>query len=311
MATQRPPSVAIVTGAASGIGLALTKHLTAKGYKVFMADVSPSGASVASSISSTTSSANAPTFIHTDVSSWVSQASLFKRAYTHSYHIAFFAANAGIDDREDLFSSWDLDAEPQVPNTLTIDTDLTAVVYGLKLFIHYARKSAAEKGASSTTTSERKSEGEHKMVITSSMMGLYPMPSNPQYSASKHGLIGLTRSLGAQLLGEDNTSLNAILPAFVPTGLAPPGLIEAMEDRGHITPMTTILKAYDAILDNGSLTGQTVEVSLQELFWRKPVEYPNESQRWLADDPDGFWREMYERKGKGSVKEERKDFGDR
>ena len=301
MAAQTSP-VAIVTGAASGIGLALTKHLTAKGYKVFMADVSPSGASIASSITTAVSSANAPVFLHTDVSSWASQASLFKTAYAHSHHIAFFAANAGIDDREDLFASWDLDAEPKVPNVSTLDTNLTAVIYGLKLFIHYARKSTAEKVEAGTTLQSQKGKGEYKMVITSSMMGLYALPSNPQYTASKHGLIGLTRSLGKSLLQEDNISLNAILPAFVATGLAPPGAIEAIDKRGHLTPMSTILKAYGTFLEDGGMTGQTVEASLDKLFFRMPVEYPNESQRWMAEDPDGVWAEMFSRQKSGRRK---------
>ena len=226
------------------------------------------------------------------------KASLFKAAYGHSHRIVFFAANAGIDDREDLFASWDLGAEPQPqpPNVSTIDTDLAAVIYGLKLFIHYARKSAAETTVSDTAAQSQKGNGGFKMVITSSMMGLYPMPSNPQCAASKHALIGLTRSLGASLLKEENITLNAILPVCVPTGLAPPGLLDFMKEQGHITPMSTIMRAYDTFLEDRSMTGQTVEASLDQLFFRQPVEYPNESQRWMLEDAGTFWEEVYDKK---------------
>ena len=86
------------------------------------------------------------------------------------------------------------------------------------------------------------------------------------------------------------------MPAFVPTGLAPEGLIEAVEEKGHLTPISSILKAYDALIDDDGKSGETVEVTLDELHFRKPVEFPNESQRWLSDDPEGFWTGAYGKK---------------
>ena len=164
--------VAIITGAASGIGLALTKHLLGKNYKVFMADLNPNGPSIASSLTGSPS----PTFIHTDVSSWDAQAALFKTASSHSGSIDFFAANAGIDDKENVFQDFG-DDEPKCPNLKTLDVDLLSVFYGLKLFVHYARKSRRQG-----------LEGVRKMVITASMMGIYPFETNPQYCAAKHGV---------------------------------------------------------------------------------------------------------------------------
>ena len=96
--------------------------------------------------------------------------------------------------------------------------------------------------------------------------------------------------------------MNAILPAFVPTGLAPDGLIEKVEMKGHLTPMSTILKAYDALIDNDDFSGETVEVTLDELHFRKPVEFPNYSQKWLAEDLDGLWLGSYgEKREAGEV----------
>ena len=66
-----------------------------------------------------------------------------------------------------------LDDEPQKPNLKTIEVDMIAVFYGLKLFTHYARKNKTPGG---------------KMVITASMMGIYPFETNPQYCAAKHAV---------------------------------------------------------------------------------------------------------------------------
>lgn len=105
--------------------------------------------------------------------------------------------------------------------------------------------------------------------------------------------MGLTRSLGEGFRREGVT-INAVLPAFVPTGLAPAGLIDAMP-KEYLTPMSTMLKAYDELLA-GDMSGETVEVSTDQLFWRKQSEYPNESQRWLNEDSKYVWEEMYRRK---------------
>ncbi|MCJ1400152.1 hypothetical protein MMC11_003356 [Xylographa trunciseda] len=312
--SERPHPVAIITGAASGIGLALTTHLLAKNYKVFMADINPAGASIAASLPLPTPSAAPPTFVPTDIASFPAQLALFQHAYAYNGSIDFFAANAGIDDSEDVFAA-EVEAAVETngngtlngdttghltvkaPNLKTLDVDLAAVVSGLKLFVAFARHSARADAARGRARRAR------NMVITASMVGLYPFETNPLYCAAKHGLIGLTRSVGPRFAKEGIT-VNAILPAFVPTGLAPPGLVEAVQEQGHLTPMSTVLLAYEAFLW-GHRAGETVEVSLGELYWRKPVGYPNESQRWLNEDAAGVWGGAYEKaRTEGAKKDE-------
>jgi 15-hydroxyprostaglandin dehydrogenase (NAD) len=114
-------------------------------------------------------------------------------------------------------------------------------------------------------------------------------------------LIGLVRSVGPKFRRDDHITINAILPAFVATGLAPAGLIDAMP-KEHLTPMSTILKAYDSFLENDDLSGETVECSGDQLYFRKKAEYPNKSQEWLAEDTDGFWKGSYGGKRAGEEK---------
>ncbi|MCJ1385054.1 hypothetical protein MMC17_008172 [Xylographa soralifera] len=314
MSTPHP--VAIITGAASGIGLALTTHLLAKNYKVFMADISPAGALTAASLPLPTPSATPPTFIPTDIASFAAQLALFQRAYAYNGSIDFFAANAGIDDSEDVFgaevseeafppgetnghAAQHLTVAP--PDLTTLDVDLSAVVGGLKLFVAFARHSARADAAQGRPRRTR------SMVITASMVGLYPFETNPLYCAAKHGLVGLTRSVGPRFARE-GIAVNALLPAFVPTGLAPPGLVDAVQAMGHLTPMSTVMSAYEALLEGGR-AGETVECSLGELFWRRPVAYPNESQRWLNEDAAGVWGGAYGKARAEGVKTERGSGG--
>ena len=265
-----------------------------------MADISPKGSSVAASIpmssAPNTKTPPAPTFVQTDAASFSSQASLFKTAYISHGHIDLVAANAGIDDRESPHGRFDLDSEPMEPDLATLDVDLKAVFFGLKLFVHYARKEVRDSLKSTTRSGNEAGRKQKKFIATASIMGLYPFPAQPVYGAAKHGVIGLIRSVGRRFLEEDNIAVNAICPAFVATGLAPPGVVEVVEKKGHLTPMQSIIKAYEALIESEEKAGETVEVSGEELYWRKEVGFSNWGSRWLVDDPDGLWRGSYRRK---------------
>ena len=61
------------------------------------------------------------------------------------------------------------------------------------------------------------------LVIMSSILARIPVPAYTGYSASKAGLLGLVRSLAAEL-GPDNVQVNAICPGWVDTDMAWLGL---------------------------------------------------------------------------------------
>lgn len=232
-------------------------------------------------------------FQRADVSSWEDNALLFKRAFQWQSdqdsegegegkgRIDFFAANAGINDQESVFAQFNLDAEPEKPNVKAVEVDLLAAIYGLKLFLHYARKTRGQAPAPASFTPA--------MIITASSAGLYPFPVNPQYCAAKHGLVGLTRSVGGRLLAQDNVSVNAIMPGLVSTGMTPPWMM-ALCPQEYLTPISTILRAYDDLMEEetvgGSVkrkTGKCLEAAQAELYYRDMVEFPSDGQRWLFD----------------------------
>lgn len=159
-------STAIVTGAASGIGLAVSRHLTDQGWNVVLADVdSAGGERVAKELGDRT-------FFHkTDVSNWDDVASLFKTTVEKFGAVDYVAANAGVGDFQSLYEKQE--GEPQKPNLKTIDIDLNGQIYCLWLAAHYFRQNQGRGGT---------------VVFTSSNAGLYKLPSNPQYAAAKHAV---------------------------------------------------------------------------------------------------------------------------
>ncbi|KAF8244232.1 NAD(P)-binding protein [Wilcoxina mikolae CBS 423.85] len=263
--------VALITGAASGMGLALAKDLLAKDWRVSLLDVSPKGPSITAELGP-----NA-IYHHCDVSSWESQAATFASTFEKWGRIDFAALNAGIDDKDDLYGpTADEKGDPVKPGLKTIDVNLIGVFYGIRLAIHYFRKNEGRGG---------------KIVMTSSDAGLYPLEGVPQYVACKHGLVGITRSMGP-VLKKENITINSVLPAFVPTGLAPPGLIEAWP-KEHITPMSTVIKCFNMFIEDDEMTGQTGECSQGTVYLRKQPEYANESQRWGREEGGKVWASVY------------------
>lgn len=164
--------VAIVTGGVSGIGLNLTKHLLAKGWRVVVADLEAAGgATLEKELGSDV------IFQQTDVSNWDSQVALFKRAMEWSNgELNFLAANAGINGASTCEQVYEPSGEfePERPDLSTIDVNLNGVIYSVHLFKYYSRNSAEESI--------------RQIVLTASVFGVYPLPTSPYYAASKHGV---------------------------------------------------------------------------------------------------------------------------
>lgn len=305
MAQTPPHKTAVVTGACSGIGLALVRNLLEKQnpvWRVVLADVNGDAyTAIAPSLD-----ASRTTFVKTDVSSWEDNASLFKEAWEWDgqHQIDFFAANAGIGDRELIAQEFDLDAEPQKPNLQCLEVDLISVFYGLKLFIHYTRKTKRELSNSSHEAS--RTEFHPKMVITCSCTALYPFPIAPHYVTAKTGLLGLTRAVAGFLMASDGIAVNCIMPALVATGLPPSGMIDEWP-KEWVTPTSTVMRAIDELIaQDGHVeqdglsdgkggevkVGQSVEVVVKKLYYRAPYEYADESQKFLTEQAltlDGLW----------------------
>ena len=149
--------VAIITGAASGMGLALTKHLLDRNWRVVMADTNAAaGSHLAKSFGEDA------LFIQTDVSVYSQQASLFAQGFAWGGNrLDLLAANAGIDDKQSLYSKdeeLDEEGKPKELNLITFKVDLDAVVQGIWLFKYYVRRNTGRKAG--------------KVVITSSAAGL-------------------------------------------------------------------------------------------------------------------------------------------
>lgn len=283
------------------MGLAMVEYLLSlPNWKVLLADIRTE---VYDAIKPTLD-ADRHLFVNTDVGSWNDQAALFRAAFRWSDgKIDFFAANAGAIAHDHITrGSWNLDDEPKKPSTKCTQICQIAVFYGMRLFVHYSRKTTKKlKELGNGTT-----QYNPKMVITASCSALYPFYLDAEYAMAKAACVHLTRSVGQSLLESDNIAINCIMPGFVPTPLAAQEIKELWPPQ-YLTPLSTIIRAVVELIsetgfvdqdgksngESGKIkAGQAVEVAVDRLYYRQPPEYADASQKFLIEEsytPEGVW----------------------
>jgi NAD(P)-dependent dehydrogenase (short-subunit alcohol dehydrogenase family) len=210
--------VALVTGAANGIGAAVSRHLAGGGARVVVADVDVDGGRrVAEEIGGV--------FVRCDVRELADDQAAVDTAVAEFGGLDIAFLNAGIASGFGLGD--DFDAE-RYRRAMGINLD--GVVYG----VHAALPALRARGGGD-------------IVATASMAGLMPIPFDPVYGANKAAVVGLVRALGPAHAAE-NVRVNALCPTFADTAIIG-GLKDALRQAGTpILEVADVVSAFEAIL---------------------------------------------------------------
>lgn len=211
--------VALVTGAASGIGLAIARDFAGHGVRVTLADIDRErGQAAASALAGAR-------FAQADMTSSDDIARLVAETLTAEGKIDILVNNAGIQHVAPIHEF------PEAKWRLIIDMMLTAPFLLTKAVLPnmYERKSG-------------------RIINIASIHGLIASPFKSAYVAAKHGLVGLTRTTALEA-GAYNVTCNAICPSYVRTPLVEKQIAE--QSRIHNIPEDEVVEKI--MVANGAI----------------------------------------------------------
>jgi NAD(P)-dependent dehydrogenase (short-subunit alcohol dehydrogenase family) len=237
--------IAVVTGAASGIGLGVTERFLEEGMKVVMADVEKEA--LDREVSRLAAGGADVLGVRCDVRDAQSVAELAERTLSHYGAVHVLLNNAGVAPAGPM-----LEATPEDWRWI-VDVNVLGVAYGISTFGPILR--AAGEGHIVNTASEAG-------LVTSAVLGMY--------SATKHAVVGMSESLYREL--EDSPiGVSCLCPNLVRSKI-----FESERNRERAPDPTATQTAImaplrEAIAAMGispsQVAGDIVEAIREQRFW--------------------------------------------
>lgn len=207
--------IAVVTGAGRGIGREIALTLADHGATVVV-NYNGSRAAAQAVVEEILQRGGTGEAIQCDVSDFAASEAFAKKVLEKYKRVDILVNNAGVT-RDNLIVRMSEADYDQV-----LDTNLKGAFHMIR---HFSRSFLKQR--------------EGKIVNISSVSGLAGNPGQANYSASKAGLLGLTKSVARELASR-NIQVNAVAPGFIDTDMTRDMTEEAREGLKKQIPMGKI-----------------------------------------------------------------------
>lgn len=247
--------VAVVTGAASGIGLAMVEAFAAEGMRVVLADVDE--AALGAAMRTLTGHGATALGVRTDVSDAGSVTALAEATLARFGAVHVLCNNAGVGG--DGCPVWE---QPPESWQWVLGVNLWGVIHGIRTFVPIMLAGG----------------GEGHVVNTASMAGHLSIPYLSPYHVSKHAVVTMSESMHHELaaLGAA-VKVSVLCPGFVRTAInegertRPAALkVERRLSEAEQAWRATFRSLVDAGIPPATVAGRVVEAIRSERFWIFP-----------------------------------------
>jgi NAD(P)-dependent dehydrogenase (short-subunit alcohol dehydrogenase family) len=196
---------ALITGAASGVGLAVAKLCASHGMNLHLVDNNSSALTDAKNGITTKGTLETHTLDVASLDDWSSLKSTLDKSNTK---LDFLHLNAGIGAKGDWTDSSYFHK--------IFDVNFFGVINGINTFVPHFQNNSSDAKA---------------IVVTGSKQGITNPPGNPAYNASKSALKSITEHLSFDLAkSSPSTSVHLLVPGWTFTGLTGGGSTKAKPD---------------------------------------------------------------------------------
>lgn len=186
--------VALITGAASGIGRECAIALAREGAKIVVSDVAENGGN--ETVQMVKDAGSDAIFVKTDVANPEEVEALVQKAVDQFGGLHIAVNNAGISGEPSMTADYSIEGWQKV-----IDINLSGVFYGVK----YQIPAMLNSGGGS-------------IINMASILGAVGFATAPAYVAAKHGVVGLTQTAALEYSAQ-GVRINAVGPGFIRTPL--------------------------------------------------------------------------------------------
>jgi NAD(P)-dependent dehydrogenase (short-subunit alcohol dehydrogenase family) len=249
--------VAVVTGAASGIGYSLAERAGREGMKVVLADVDNNALEKAEkkikAIGATTLA------VRTDVSKAQDVENLAQKSLDHFGAVHLLFNNAGVGAG---LSIWD---SPLTDWQLVLGINLWGVIYGVHFFVPIMLKQ----------------DSECHIVNTASTAGLITSTNQGPYATSKHAIVALSETLYKQLEAKQSKiHISILCPSYTKTNLVESVFqrLKKLQDRNGRAideEIRVFLEMAKHQVDNGISPDEVADLTFNAIKEGKFYIYPD------------------------------------
>jgi len=224
--------VAVVTGAASGLGLAIARACAASGMRLVLADIDGDGLARASAeLSARTRCISRVT----DVRERAALDALADSAFDAFGSVALLFNNAGVVITRSILETSAADWR------WMLDVNLWSVIHGIAAFLPRMLTQGQEA----------------RVVNTASAAGFLSEPNLAAYAVSKHAVVALSETLHQELRQQQAAiGVTILSPAFVPTGIVNSERRRPAELGRDAAPLSDAARAAEAQLVRATQSGK-------------------------------------------------------